>query len=362
MTTTITEKKNKEQDTKKTELINKKISTFNHEEEEQVASRLAKELNLSYVDLNIFPLDIEVLRNISEEDSVNFKVGIIKKIGKKAQIVTSDPTNEETLRFLKSLETDKGWEINIYVISQSSMDNLWRKYRENILIETLDFFLISLSGKDLDEFEEKFKELLSLKERMSEMNTTEILKTVFSGAIKMGASDVHFEPQKTSIRMRYRIDGVLQSIGNFFPPAYKSILSRIKMVGKMKLNLKDIAQDGHFTINIDKENESERVDIRVSIIPGKYGESIVLRLLSQSSIAVDVESLGLKGLSSEQVSIQLSKPNGMVLITGPTGSGKTTTLYSFLKKLNTPNVKIITIEDPIEYEIKGISQTQVPMD
>ncbi|KKP59069.1 MAG: Type IV-A pilus assembly ATPase PilB [Candidatus Moranbacteria bacterium GW2011_GWF1_34_10] len=362
MTTTITEKKNKEQDTKKTELINKKISTFNHEEEEQVASRLAKELNLSYVDLNIFPLDIEVLRNISEEDSVNFKVGIIKKIGKKAQIVTSDPTNEETLRFLKSLETDKGWEINIYVISQSSMDNLWRKYRENILIETLDFFLISLSGKDLDEFEEKFKELLSLKERMSEMNTTEILKTVFSGAIKMGASDVHFEPQKTSIRMRYRIDGVLQSIGNFFPPAYKSILSRIKMVGKMKLNLKDIAQDGHFTINIDKENESERVDIRVSIIPGKYGESIVLRLLSQSSIAVDVESLGLKGLSSEQVSIQLSKPNGMVLITGPTGSGKTTTLYSFLKKLNTPNVKIITIEDPIEYEIKGISQTQVQND
>jgi len=362
MITIVTDKQNKEQDTKKVDLINKKISTFNREEEEQIAASLAKDLNLLYVDLNIFPLDIEVLRNISQEDSINFKIGVIKKIGKKSQIVVSDPTNEATLNYLKSLKEEKGWEIIVCVVSQSSMDSLWKKYRENILIENLDFFLISLSGKDLDEFEEKFKELLSLKERMSEMNTSEILSTIFSGAIKMGASDIHFEPQKTSVRMRYRIDGVLQTIGEFFLPSYKSMLSRIKMIGKMKLNLKDISQDGHFSIDITATEGNERVDIRASIIPGKYGESVVLRLLNQSSINVDIENLGLKGLSSEQVALQLSKPNGMILITGPTGSGKTTTLYSFLRKLNTPNIKIITIEDPIEYEIKGISQTQVQND
>lgn len=363
MATIVTERKPTEQETKKTDIINKKISTFNREEEEQTTSALAKDLDLFYLDLNIFPLDIEVLRNIPEEDSINFKIGIIKKVGKKTQIVISDPTNEKTLSYLKLLQEEKGWETNVHLVSQTSMDNLWKKYKENILIETLDFFLISLSGKDLDEFENKFEDLLSLKERMSEMNTSEILKTIFSGAIKMEASDIHFEPQKENVRIRYRIDGVLQTIGNFFPPSYKSILSRIKMVGKMKLNLKDISQDGHFSITLDRKGtQAERVDIRASIIPGKYGESIVLRLLSQSSIAVDIENLGLKGLTQEQVSLQLSKPNGMVLITGPTGSGKTTTLYSFLKKLNTPNIKIITIEDPIEYEIQGISQTQVQND
>lgn len=135
------------------------------------------------------------------------------------------------------------------------------------------------------------------------------------------------------------------------------------MIGKMKLNLKDISQDGHFSVNLEHAlAESKKIDVRVGIIPGKYGENIVLRILDQSSVLVDIENLGLKGLSSEQVQNQINKPNGMILLTGPTGSGKTTTLYSFLNKLNTPNVKIITIEDPIEYEIKGISQTQVEAD
>ncbi|MFA6183932.1 MAG: GspE/PulE family protein [Parcubacteria group bacterium] len=359
----ITQEKNKkERDTKQIDTLNKQLADFSHLEEEEETSALAKKFNLSYIDLNIFPLDLEVLRNIPEEDSIKFKIGIIKKVGKKSQLVVTDPTDSETLKYLLFLEKEKGWDIMIYLISQSSMGKIWKKYKENILIETLDFFLISLTGKDLDAFEEKFKELLALKDRLDEMSTSEILNTVFSGAIKMEASDIHFEPQKTSIRMRYRIDGVLQTIGELPSTSYKSIISRIKMIGKMKLNLRDISQDGHFSININNKNKADRVDIRVSIIPGKYGESIVLRLLNQSSILVNVENLGLKGLSNEQVNLQIAKPNGMVLITGPTGSGKTTTLYSFLNKLNAPDVKIITIEDPIEYEIKGISQTQVQND
>ena len=361
MVTIIRDKSDKSD--KKDELLKKTLAGFRSEQEEEETSNKARELNLAYADLNIFPLEHETLKVISEKDSLKFKVAVIKKVGKNVHLALSDPTDKGTLDFMQYLKEEKGWELNIYLVSKSSMQKAWKKYKENILIDTLDVFLISLTGEDLDHFEEKFKELLELKERLGEMSTSEILETVFSGAVKMRASDIHFEPQKKSVRMRYRIDGVLQNIGDFPHDAYKSMISRIKMIGKMKLNLRDIAQDGHFSISIEKEKgETGKIDVRVSIIPSKYGESIVMRILDQSSVLVDIESLGLKGLSSEQVQMQINKPNGMVLITGPTGSGKTTTLYSFLNKLNTPNVKIITIEDPIEYEIKGISQTQVQND
>jgi len=350
-------------DEQKDELLNKKISQFSHEEEEEEASALAKSLGLFYADLNIFPLENEALGLISETDSYKYKVVAIKKASRTIHLAISDPNNKETLDFIEKLKQTNDWEAVIYLVSNSSMVKAWKRYKENILIETLDTFLISLSGKDLEEFGEKFKELLDLKNRVGEMSTSDIISTIFSGAVKMRASDVHFEPQKKSVRMRYRIDGVLQSIGDFPHPTYKSIISRIKMIGKMKLNLRDIAQDGHFSIDLNKDgNKKNRIDIRVNIIPGKYGENIVLRLLDQSSILVNVESLGLRGLANEQIQAQINKPNGLVLITGPTGSGKTTTLYSFLNKLNTSNSKIITIEDPIEYEIKGISQTQVQND
>lgn len=356
-------KKQISRDETKKEAVQKTIKKLRKVSEEDQATVLAKQHNLIYADLNIFPLEVEVLKNIAEKDSLKYKLALIQKIGKNVRIAITDPTNNNLLEYLEKLKKEKGWEIVIYLVSQSSMERVWVKYKENFLLDSLDNFLVSLTGDDLKNFEKNFKELLKLKERIHEISTTEILDIVFSGALKMSVSDVHFEPQKNKVRMRYRIDGVLQDIGDFPSKIYKSIISRIKMLGKMKLNLREIVQDGHFSIKMkESENKKEkRIDIRVNIIPGKYGESIVMRLLDQSSILVDVENLGLRGLSSEQVQTQLSKPNGMVLVTGPTGSGKTTSLYSFLNKLNTVDVKIITIEDPIEYDLKGISQTQINM-
>ena len=357
----IVSKKQTPKDKTKKEAIQKTLKKLRKVAEEDQASALAKEYSLLYADLNIFPLEIEVLKNISEKDSNKYSMAVIQKIGKEVHIAITNPLNEATNSYIKKLEDEKGWNTRKYLVSLSSMERAWKKYKENFLMDSLDMFLVTLSGDDLKNFEKDFKDLLSLKERMNEMSTTEILDIVFSGAIKMDASDIHFEPQKKSSRMRYRIDGVLQDIGDFPLDIYKSITSRIKMIGKMKLNLREIAQDGHFSITLKKDSNKKggRIDIRVSIIPGKYGESIVMRLLDQSSVLVDVEKLGLKGLSYEQVQTQISKPNGMILVTGPTGSGKTTSLYSFLNKLNTPDVKIITIEDPIEYDLEGISQTQV---
>ncbi|HFC36115.1 MAG TPA: type II/IV secretion system protein [Candidatus Moranbacteria bacterium] len=348
----------------KKELVEKTLKKLKTMAEEEKASALAKKHSLPYLDLNIFPFDIETLRLIPEKDSLKYQIALIRKVGKNAHIALTDPTNKDALTYIENvLEKEKGWKTSLYVVSLSSMKTAWKKYKENVLMDSLDFFSISLTGEDLKNFEKNFKDLLELKDRMSELSTTEILDTVFSGAVKMKASDIHFETQKKDVRMRYRIDGVLQDIGDFPKSIYKPILSRIKMIGKMKLNLRDIAQDGHFSIEVNDINDKKKkLDIRVSIIPGKYGESIVMRLLDQSSILVDIDKLGLRGLANEQVQTQIAKPNGMILVTGPTGSGKTTTLYSFLHKLNTPDVKIITIEDPIEYDLKGVSQTQVNND
>ena len=333
----------------------KVLSKMSKQVEEERASDLAKKHNLPYIDLNLFPVNGDDIRTLSEQDALKYQIAVFQRKGKNIQMALADPINQEALDFVAFLQKEYGWEIKIFVTSHSSLKRIWSKFKETPFLENLDMLHMSLSGKDLEDFEKEFGDLLELKKRIKEIPTTQIINTIMSGAIKMKASDIHFEPQEAEVRLRYRVDGVLQDIGYFPHDVYRFILSRVKMMGRMKINIRDIAQDGHFTVNL----ENGRFDIRVNIIPGKHGESIVMRLLNQSDVLLRVEDLGLRGLAYEQLQKQVEKTNGMILTTGPTGSGKTTTLYALINKLNTPDTKIITIEDPIEYEIKGISQTQV---
>lgn len=323
--------------------------------EEQQASELARECGLSYVDLNLFPVGNEDLRAISEEDSRKFGMAVFKKNGKELHLAVVDPENENTLSRIEELKKEFGWEVQMYVISRKSMEKLWSKYKDIPFLENLEAMQISLSDKDLEDFEHKFGNLLDLKKRIREIPTTEVISTIMAGAVKMRASDIHIEPQEAGMRLRFRIDGVLQDIATFPSDLYRFVLSRLKMMGGMKINVRDVAQDGHFSVDL----ENNRINVRANIIPGSHGESIVMRLLNQADILLSVEDLGLRGLAYEELQKQIAKPHGMILTTGPTGSGKTTTLYALINKLNTPGVKIITIEDPVEYEIAGISQTQV---
>jgi type II secretory ATPase GspE/PulE/Tfp pilus assembly ATPase PilB-like protein len=180
-----------------------------------------------------------------------------------------------------------------------------------------------------------------------------ILEIIVAGAIATNASDIHLEPEEAYVRLRYRLDGILTDILEFDLDTYKLLLSRIKLISNLKLNLAG-AQDGRFSIKI-KDSE---IEIRTSLLPGSYSESIVLRVLNPEAISVPLNELGIHPKLLEVIFHELSKPNGMILLTGPTGSGKTTTLYAFLKKIHTPEVKIITIENPIEYHLPGIVQTQ----
>ena len=201
--------------------------------------------------------------------------------------------------------------------------------------------------KNVSEFKKKIENYLTA-------NVTELLELILGGAIHLRGSDIHFEPQKEKTKLRIRIDGILHDVLTIENSLYRKILSRIKLLSGIKLNITDRPQDGRFSILI-KENT---IEVRASTLPSEYGETTVLRLLNPKDL-ISIKELGLRNDLLDTFLEQIKKPNGMIIVTGPTGSGKTTTLYAFLKEIQKPEIKIITIEDPIEYHLKGISQTQV---
>ena len=214
--------------------------------------------------------------------------------------------------------------------------------------------IVELEEK-IGKIEAEIGDFSDLKARIGKADTTEILEIIFAGALKTEASDIHFEPEEKGVRLRFRIDGVLQDAVRFEKKNYPALLNRIKLTAGLKLNIHGRPQDGRFTI---RQKETD-IEVRVSALPGAYGESIVMRMLDPRAIKKNLEELGLRDDLLEEVKKQLKKTTGAILTTGPTGSGKTTTLYAFLNSANEPGIKIVTIEDPIEYRIQGIYQTQV---
>jgi type II secretory ATPase GspE/PulE/Tfp pilus assembly ATPase PilB-like protein len=355
----IVKKTDPVEESQKSTQTKKILSHLRRESEEEQASVYASSINLSYIDTNLVPIATDAIKTLTEEESRKYNLAIIQKMARTVTAVSTDPTSTETAAFIQKLKQENGWQIKLFVISLTNMERIWDRYKKIVFVDYLDQMSVNLTGEELEHFEEELKDLMSLKQRIGELSTTQIIDTLMAGAFKLSASDIHIEPQEKEVRLRYRIDGVLQDIAFFPLSVFKSIVSRIKMMGGMKINLRDIAQDGTFSINIKTKEGEKKIDTRVSIIPGNFGESIVIRLLNPDSINVKMESLGLRGLAYEQIQKQIAAPNGMILNTGPTGSGKTTTLYAIVNKLNEPDKKIITIEDPIEYQVKGISQSQV---
>ncbi len=212
------------------------------------------------------------------------------------------------------------------------------------------------SGK-LEDIQKEVKNISSFGEKINQFlgaSATELLEIILTGAIFLEASDIHIEPEEEKANLRIRIDGVLQVVLILDLKIYKILLSRIKLLSGIKLNITNRPQDGRFTILL----EDLTIEIRASALPAEYGESIVLRILNPKNL-IEIESLGLRKDIGEIFKREIKRPNGMIVVTGPTGSGKTTTLYAVLKRINNPEIKIITIEDPVEYHLEGLSQTQV---
>lgn len=195
-------------------------------------------------------------------------------------------------------------------------------------------------------------------EKAAEQDISLVMKNMMGGSIMLNVSDLHLEIEETKAILRVRLDGMLQYTCDFNFSIYKKIVSRIKLLSGLKLNVEKVPQDGRFTVALCKPEKTEEIEIRVSTIPTNYGENIVMRILNPKSL-INLEELGLRSDLYNLFEVQAHKPNGMIIVTGPTGSGKTTTLYAFLKKIRSPENKVITIEDPVEYHLDGITQTQI---
>jgi type II secretory ATPase GspE/PulE/Tfp pilus assembly ATPase PilB-like protein len=247
------------------------------------------------------------------------------------------------------------------MVSGASINKVWDRYKEISMAESSQVGGLDISGDILRETAKKIQKMQDIQAMITEAlegnkihKISRLLEVILAGAIAIKASDIHIEPEKDRGRLRLRLDGVLQDVNFFGSDVYKLLNSRIKLLSGMKLTSK-IAQDGRFNIM----EAEEEISIRSSLIPGSYGESIVMRILDPKSLQVEMEELGIEPYLFGVIQEEIVKPNGLILVTGPTGSGKTTTLYAFLRRIYTAEINIITIEDPVEYHLKGITQTQI---
>jgi type II secretory ATPase GspE/PulE/Tfp pilus assembly ATPase PilB-like protein len=332
-----------------------RLSQLAKGEQERLAEHRAQELGLSYVSLVIFPMDADVLEMVPKDQAQAAGAILFYKHGKDIRLAAVNPQTPEVAEIVKTLKVRFGMEPELYVMSHRSLQVALSRYRREHEEELKPQGEIRVTQEQVSEFAKTMQSLKELGARITSLPPTEVLNAIVIAAVHVGSSDVHIEPKEKEARLRFRIDGVLQDITAFDRQGWALLLSRIKVLSKLKLNVRERPQDGSFVLKVGQET----YDMRVSLLPGGNGENIVMRILNRRSEAVKVKELGMKERDYQLVKHELAKANGMILITGPTGSGKTTTLASFLLEINSPDSKIITLEDPIEYRITGIEQTQI---
>lgn len=325
---------------------------------EREAKLLADRTGNEYINLSIISPQTQALELITEDEARSAFCAPFMLKQKALSFACKDPELAATKVVMEKLKA-QGYQLKVYVVSLESLRYVWRDYglidarRKKEITGKID-----VESQQLADAQKNIESIRQVREQISSFNkpyTSQILEIILAGALALDASDVHVEAEEGAGRLRYRIDGALQDIADLPLNYYRSILSRIKLLGGMKINIHSTAQDGRFTIKAAEV----AIEIRVSIIPSAYGETVVMRILNPKTIQLNLEDLGFREDDLAIVDEQIKRPNGIILNTGPTGSGKTTTLYAFLRKIYDPEMKIITIEDPIEYHLDGITQTQV---
>lgn len=339
----------------------RKIGDLLKREEEELVQLLSAKYGIEYVDLSVISINADALRLIDEKTARENKLAAYAITDRRVKVSARNPQDPKVQEIIAALK-EKGYEPVITISSTTSLEKAWSAYKDLSFAYETKAGSLEVSSEEIAAIVEKNHDLpmiISILEKTLSMRksyrVSRILETILAGGLSTEASDIHIEPEETYIRLRYRLDGVLVNVINFDFETYNLLLSRIKLLSGLKLNIKKDSQDGRFSVHVGKDN----IEIRTSVLPGAYGESIVLRLLNPKSIGVPLEELGIPSKLLSIILKEIDKPNGMILTTGPTGSGKTTTLYAFIKKIHTPTVKIITIEDPVEYHLQGIVQTQV---
>ncbi|GIW67259.1 MAG: type IV-A pilus assembly ATPase PilB [Candidatus Parcubacteria bacterium] len=324
---------------------------------ERIAQELARALNVPYFNLQLVHPEVDALKYVPKNLAEKIKVIPIKKEKNILTLGVIDPYNSELEKLKESLKK-QGIEISIGIISPKSLEIGLEEYKflkEKKVTYVGTFEINQNVFLEVKEKAEKRSDIENMLKNIVNQDPFLILDYLLAGAIKFNASDIHFEPYEDKIFVRYRFDGILYDIFSFPKNIYPLIKNRIKILSGLMINITDKPQDGRFSIVFDDQN----IDIRTSVIPSVEDEAIVLRLLIFSLIVKKLEELGLREDDLKTLEETIHLPNGLILNTGPTGSGKTTTLYAILMRIKKSELKILTIEDPIEYKIEGISQSQV---
>jgi len=342
---------------KVSEKLQKKISTIRISELEEVAQEQAKSQGYQYINLVDFPISGDTLNTIDRKISKKEKVVCFYKTDQEVRVASPQPDNPKIKEILEELKKEtlegKG---DIYLISEHSFEKTYELY-EKFPAPRKAVVGIQITGKELKVLQKELKNFGILNTKLNEeKNLTKIFKMILAGAMESNASDIHIEAEEKKIALRYRVDGVLHLVATLPRKIWDRLDSRVKSIAGLKINVTAKPQDGRITVFLSKD---DKMEIRVSTLPTSYGESIVMRLLKSSVTSLGFEDLGIRGKAYEDLKGQVDRPTGMIITTGPTGSGKTTTLYAILNKLNDEATKIITLEDPIEYKLQGISQSQI---
>lgn len=312
--------------------------------EDVLYEMVANHLKLPYIDLKNVTIRKDILLAIPEPIAESHEVIAFDKDDNGVKVATTDPDDLQTFEFLeKSLQS----KLLIHLTSPVSFREAFKQYHQSLKAE---FAKLTGDSEKKDETKEG-----NLQELAEDLPVVRIVDTLLEYAIFERASDIHIEPTESQVLVRYRVDGILKDVMTLPKNVQPGLVARIKILSNLKLDEHRLPQDGRFKI---KTKEYE-VSFRVSIIPVFDGEKIVMRLLQESGQVLTLEQLGLQKQPLEVLKRNISKPHGMILVTGPTGSGKTTTLYSVMNVLNTPDVNISTVEDPIEYRMPRINQSQV---
>ncbi len=342
------------------EFSNVRIDDLRKSEEEKLIQTLAPQYGFDYINLHGYTINPEAVALYPEAKAREAKLVIFDFTHNLISIAVKNPNDPITLSALSEIQNDRQ-NIQVYMCSSSSLEHAWARYADLIESSARKKGVFDIDTEDIAKFmsniknkEDAINELNKIATINNSRRVTETIEMLFAGAISLSASDIHIEPEEFVVRIRYRLDGVLHDIYDIDRYIYDRLMSRLKLLAGMALNKRLEAQDGRFTfVVIDRE-----IEVRVSVIPGAAGESMVMRLLDPSIATFALENIDLNPILKRVVVQEIKKPNGLIITTGPTGSGKTTALYTFLKEAHKEGVKIITIENPVEYKLDGIVQTQ----
>ncbi len=331
------------------------VATIHQEAKERAVQNKAKELDIPYVNLLTLPLNPDLANVVPKEDAEDAGLALFFQSGKKLRVAVVD-LNEKAQALIERLRKDGYW-AEVSLCSEESLKNAHKIYFSK-QYQKKEEVPKEFEEQDLGSFVEEIKGLQELKAKIEAASFDVALKYIQTGAYKTLSSDVHFQPEKERVLVRFRIDGVLKPVFEITRKAYDGIIKEIKYLSHLKLNITNIPQDGQYSFLINQR----QINVRVSTLPTHYGEACVMRLLDAKMTSIPLKDLGFEGMALQHIQEAASLSHGMILVTGPTGSGKTTTLYTMLQSIDTKAKKVITLEDPIEYNLDDISQSQIDED